>query len=58
MLIAHQALNNTAENRKFEIPDSGLDVVTKTRFLVVQVDNSFDWKEHIRVTSSKISRAI
>ena len=62
MLVAtkprHQALDNAAENLKFEIHGSELQVVTKTRYLGIQVDNSLDWKEHIKVISSKISRAI
>ena len=62
MLIAtkprHKALNNAAENLKLEIFGSELDVVTKTRYLGVQVDNSLDWNEHIKVISSKVSRAI
>ena len=62
MLIAtkprHKALNNTAENFKLEILGSELDVVTKTGYLGVQVDNSLDWNEHIKVISSKVSRAI
>ena len=46
MLIAtkprHKALNNAAENFKLEILGSELDVVTKTRYLCVQVDNSYN----------------
>ena len=34
----HQALNNAAENVKFEILGSELDIVTETRYLGVQVD--------------------
>ena len=62
MLIAtkprHKALNKAAENLKLEILGSELDVVTKTRYLGVQVDNSLDWNEHIKAISSKVSRAI
>ena len=62
MLVAtkprHQALINAVENLKFEINGSELDIVTKTRYLGSQVDNSVDWKEHIKVISPKISRAI
>ena len=61
MLIAtkprHQALKNAAGKLKLEILGSELDVVTKTRYLGVQVDNSLDWKEHIKVISFKVSRA-
>ena len=62
MLIAikprHQALSNAAENLKLEILGNELDVVRKTRYLGVQVDNSLDWKEQIKMISSKVSRAI
>ena len=62
MLIAtkprHKALNNTAENLKLEILGSELEVFTKTRYLGVQIDNRLDWNDHIKVISSKVSRAI
>ena len=62
MLIAtkprHKALDNAAGNLKLEILGSELDIVTKTIYLGVQVDNSLDWKEHIKVISFKVSRAI
>ena len=62
MLIAtkpwHKVLNNAAENLKLEILGSELDIVTKIRYLGVQVDNSLDWNKHIKVISSKVSRAI
>ena len=50
MLIAtkprHNLLDNAAGNLKLEILGSELDVVAKTSYLGVQVDNSLDWKEH------------
>ena len=62
MLIAtkspNKMLNNSAENLKFEIIGSELDVVTKTRYLAIRVDTSLDWSEHIKLLSSKVSRAI
>ena len=33
-------------------------VVQKTKYLGVQIDNSLDWKEHIKVTSSMVSKAV
>ena len=46
MLIAikprYRALNSAGENLKLKILDSKLDVVTKTRYLGVQVDNNLD----------------
>ena len=35
-----------------------LDTVVNTRYLGVNIDSSLDWKEHIKVLSSKVSRAI
>ena len=54
----HQALNNASEKLKLEILGSELDVVTRTRYLGAQVDNSLDTKELIKAISSKVSRAI
>ena len=62
MLIAtkpkHRTLNNAAEKLNLEIRGRELDVVKKTKYLGIQVDNSLDWKEHIKAVSSKVSRAI
>ena len=62
MLIAtkpkHQTLNNAAEKLNLKIRGSELDVVKKTKHLDVKVDNSLDWKEHIKAVSTKVSRAI
>ena len=33
-------------------------MVQKVKYLGVQVDNSFDWKEQIKVISSKVSKAV
>ena len=62
MLIAtkpkHRTLNNAAEKLHLKIRGSELDVVNKTTYLGVHVDNSLDWKEHIKTVSTKVSRAI
>ena len=62
MLIAtkpkHQTLNNAAEKLHLKIRGSELDVVNKTKYLGVYVDNGLDWKEHIKTVSTKASRAI
>ena len=62
MLIAtrprHKALNNAVGNLKYEILGTELEVVTRTRYLGVQVDKSLTWNEHNKVISSKVSRAI
>ena len=62
MLIAtkprHKALNNYAENLKLEFLGSEPNVATITRYLGVQVDNSLDWNEHIKVIYSTVFRGI
>ena len=62
MLIAtkpkHRTPNNAAEKLHLKIRGSELDVVNKTKYLGVHVDNSLDWKEHIKAVSIKLSRAI
>ena len=54
----HQTLNNAAEKLHLEIRGSELDVVNKAKYLGVHVENSLGWKEHIKVVSTKLSRAI
>ena len=62
MLIAtkpkHRALNDAAEQLHLKIRGCELDLVNKTKYLGVHVDNSLDWKEHIKTVSTKVSRAI
>ena len=52
----HRALSNATDNLKLEVLGYELDVVRKTRYLCVRVDNSLDWKEQIKSISSKVSR--
>ena len=54
----HKALKNKNESLKLKIRDNELEVVQNTKFLGVQIDNSLDWKEHIKTVSSKVSKAI
>ena len=35
-----------------------LEIIQKTKYLGVQIDNSLNWKEHIKTVSTKVSRAI
>ena len=41
-----------------KIRDKKLEVIQKTKYLGVQIDNPLDWKEHIKIVSSKVSKAI
>ena len=54
----HKVLGDRSESLKLKIRDSELEVVQKTKYLGVQIDNSLDWKEQIKTVSSKVSRAI
>ena len=53
-----KALRERSESLKLRIPESELEVVQKTKYLGVQIDNSLDWKEPVKTVSSKVSRAI
>ena len=62
MLIAttpkHKTLENQGESLKLKIWDNELEVVQKSKHLGVLIDNTLDWKEHIKTVSSKVSRGI
>ena len=54
----HNLLKNRNEHLELKIRDNELEVVQKTKYLGVQIDNSLNWKEHIKTVSTKVSRAI
>ena len=54
----HKTLMNQGESLKLKIRNDELEVVQKTKYLGVQIDNKLDWKEHIKTVSSEVSRAI
>ena len=54
----HKTLITQGESLKLNIRNDELDVVLKTKYLWVQIDNKLDWKEHNKTVSSKVSRAI
>ena len=62
MLITTQhkqnTLKNTNQSLELFIRDNELDVVPKTKYLGVQIDSALDWKEHIKTTSAKVSKAV
>ena len=43
----HKTLENQAGSLKLKIRDNELEVVQKSKYLGVQIDNNLDWKEHI-----------
>ena len=54
----HKILKNHNDFLELRIQGAELEVVQSTKYLGVQVDNTLDWREHIKTISSKVSRAI
>ena len=54
----HNILKSQNEVLELNIRNNKLDVVQKTKYLGVQIDSSLDWKEQIKVVSTKVSRAV
>ena len=51
-------LKSSDQNLELNIRENELDVVHNTKYLGIQIDSSLDWKEQIKATSAKASRAI
>ena len=62
MLVAtkqkHNILNSRNDDLDLKIRDNDLEIIQETKYLGVQIDNSLNWKEHIKIVSTKVSRAI
>ena len=54
----HRQLRTAGDNLCLNIRGKDLDVMQNVKYLGFQVDNSLDWKEQIKVTSSKVSKAV
>ena len=54
----HKTLENQGESLKLKIRDNELEVVQKSKYLGIQIDNNLDRKEHIQTVSSKVSRGV
>ena len=54
----HNILKSRNEDLNLKIRDNELEIIQKTNYLGVQIDNSLNWKEHIKTVSTKVSRAI
>ncbi len=54
----HKILKNGNIRLDLKIRDKELEVVQKTKYLGVQIDNSLDWEAQIKAISTKVSRAI
>ena len=42
----HKSLKNQDESLKLKIQNNELDIVQKTKYLGIQINNTLDWKEH------------
>ena len=62
MLISTKQKQNILKSQNkdldLKIRENELEVVRKTKYLVVQIDCSLDWKEQIKAVSNKVSRAV
>ena len=54
----HKSLKNQDESLRLKIQNNELDIVQKTKYLGIQIDNTLDWKEHTKTISSQVSRGI
>ena len=54
----HNILKSRKEDSDLKIRDNELEIIQKTKYLGVQIDNSLNWKEHIKTVSTKVSRGI
>ena len=53
----HTILRNQDLKLSLKIRDNELEVVDTTTYLGLQIDNSLDWKYHVSVISSKVSKS-
>ena len=51
-------LKNTSQKLELNIRNNELDIVKNAKYLGVRIDSSLDWKEQIKATSAKVSRAV
>ena len=62
MLIAtkqkHNILKSGNDDLDLKIRDNDFEIIQKTKYLGVPIDNSLNWKDHIKTVSTKVSRAI
>ena len=53
-----RCLAKTNEELSLVIQEKRIDTVLAAKYLGIQVDRNLNWKGHIKVLSSKVSRAI
>ena len=54
----HTILRNQGQKLSLKIMDHELEVVDTIKYLGLQIDNSLDWKRHVSVLSSKVSKTV
>ena len=54
----HNSLKNQDIVLKLKMRNNELEVVTTTKHLGLQIDQSLDWEEQIKAVSTKVSRAV
>ena len=54
----HKILKNRDEDLKLKIRNKELEVIKQTKYLGMAIDNSLNWKEHIKTVSTKVSKAV
>jgi len=58
LFLIYKALKGKDESLRLKIQVDELEVIQKTKYLGVQIDNSLDSKEHVKVTTSKASKVV
>ena len=54
----HRILKSRNEDLKLKIRNKELEVIQKTKYFGVVIDNSLNWKEYIKTDLANVSRAI
>ena len=62
MLVSTKKMHNIPksgnEDLDLNIRDNKPEIMQKTKYLGVQIDNSLNWKEHIKTVPIKVTRAM
>ena len=54
----HKSLTHSQIRFDPKIREKEIEIVSKAKYLGVQIDDNLNWKEHIRAVSAKVSRAV
>ena len=62
MLVAsqqkHKSLTQSEIRFDPKIREKEIEIISKAKYLGVQIDDNLNWKKHIRAVSAKVSRAV